>query len=495
MDYYDGYGGGGYDGYGGYPDGYGGMQNDQWLYDPRWAQYNAAGANFGNNCYYGYGNVDYWGNSYKKERPWFSRSTVGHRNGGVPLDMQMKNYLLALQFTVSEIEFFDTLNVITANVTPGNIVKGSMRVFGQALPKYWIDRISYMAHIVYGDTEINMDDEDGLIAHLHKMKIPNPETGTYTKSLSIDKLPAGTQFGKTKRRCYISGIVDKLERVGYHKEERVNPFRIYNSNIDIRKALGNVNPNELGEESRTAYERQKAQLNAIASSENLSTKGMVMYDVLNVTGLYITFKSRRVPKLAYGDTKKLVRVVDLYENASGYYRSIDEVPKSYKDDDTRYKIDTIMEILAIRPIDKELGVDEVMIKVSRDYARLLGRYMIVATLRRPENHLGMMKIITINGTRVYVVAKQASWGELVKYSSATERIYEIGFEKSTIESRLYEWGKYIFQKLYGFYFEFVGPTMDFVAVDDYVSKIDEMVTDVDDRPEGDESSTDYSEGE
>lgn len=259
------------------------------------------------------------------------------------------------------------------------------------VPYIEAQRIKYMADIVDGKVSINSPDE--LIKHLKKMKLSNKKIGMWDLATSkIDNIP---------RHCFIEG----LPKTSY--------FSMFNSGKEMRK-----------------------------------------FDVIDSTPSRITFRTDIIPKIPYGDSKKLYRLVDLQQKKHMYVDSLDKVAKSYKEDTVRFKIENVAEIVAS-------DGKKVIVKVNRDYARVCGRFIVVASLRYPEKHLGLARIITLDGTKVYVYARQTSYSDKVKYSGSSERIYAYGESKEDISKLIIREAINVYNKVNGVYGDTEPATVDF----------------------------------
>ena len=326
-----------------------------------------------------------WGNNHLLE---FSGQT-----GPGLLDDYTRNQLMALGFTLDEMNVYDTILYECGKVT-------SQLMARYGIPYNEVQRIKYMTDIIMGKYVINT--EDALIQHLKKMHLTNKKTGIYD-------LINSKNFNM-KRKCLIAGM------------PAGTPFVLYNS----------------GKEKKT-------------------------HTVVNVTSSNIEFVSDIIPKLPYGDSKKLVRLMDRRNNKIKYYRTVEEIPSMYKENDLDYDIKVVAEL-------EETDGKYIKVRMHRDYARMCGRYMIVASLRVPDNHLGMIKIITLDGARAYVYAKQTGWNEKAKYSAAKERIYDYGFDVNDIRGKLMQWGSQLYTKLMGVYADFEPATVAFEHLEPYIDR-------------------------
>lgn len=160
-----------------------------------------------------------------------------------------------------------------------------------------------------------------------------------------------------------------------------------------------------------------------------------MYDVLNVTGQSILINTARKPVLRYGASKKLDGVLEITE---------------VKNDGT---IDVV---------------------VNREYARLCNRFIVVASLRRPEFYHYMVEIICIEGTRLYVFATTMKNKETVSYKGGSQRVYDYGFLKGEIMQKVKNTASILYKRLCGVYAEMIPGNMDFEFLEK-VQKADDTV--------------------
>jgi len=75
----------------------------------------------------------------------------------------------------------------------------------------------------------------------------------------------------------------------------------------------------------------------------------------------------------------------------------------------------------------------------------------VASLRRPEFHHGMIEMVCIEGTKVYVYAQTLGTRDVVGHNMGTQRVYDYGFQKSEIQPKLIKVGSEVYNQLCGVY--------------------------------------------
>lgn len=121
-------------------------------------------------------------------------------------------------------------------------------------------------------------------------------------------------------------------------------------------------------------------------------------------------------------------------------------------------IDGVLEI-------KELTKDgKVRVAIDKKYCRLCNRFIIVASLRRPEFHHGMVEMICIEGTRVYVYAKDLGTKDQVRYNMGTQRVYAYGFYPNEIQSKLMLCATNMYKELCGVYATTYPANQDFLIL-------------------------------
>lgn len=382
-------------GYGG--NGYGG--------DPYSGSYGGYGGYGGGDPYgggYGYGGDAYGGGGYGAD-PY-----GGSYGGGDPYGMGGNEYGTGMQsscgglgvYTAGTQFDFDADAMLRLGFTSEEImVLQNFIMYGEKttvanMSKYGIpyqeaQKIKYMYDILTG--KVGIDTPDQLVKHLKKMHGGRQKIGIYSLETSkVSTIP---------RKAVIGGLPPMDGR---------NPFVIYNS------------------VARKKEDR--------------------MYDVVNVTAHKVTIKTNLIPKLPYKDSKKLVKVTDRETNRFKYVRDVEELPSSIKKNPDGYSVNTVAEIKEMR---NARDGKELLIAFDPQYCRVCNRFIIVASLKHPEFHHGMVEIICIEGSRVYVFAKTAAMSESVKYSGNTQRVYDYGFLPAEIQPKLMKAANEVYKNVCG----------------------------------------------
>lgn len=152
-----------------------------------------------------------------------------------------------------------------------------------------------------------------------------------------------------------------------------------------------------------------------------------MYNVVDVTGQRIFIETLRKPVLKYKQSK--------------YVEGVLEITELKKD-------------------------GSVVVAINKQYCRLVNRFVIVGSLRKPEFHHGLIQIICIEGTKLYIYAKSMGIKESINYNMGTERVYSYGFYNQEIKNKLKEVGALMYKHVCGVYASSEPANQDFQMLTD-----------------------------
>lgn len=164
---------------------------------------------------------------------------------------------------------------------------------------------------------------------------------------------------------------------------------------------------------------------SIYNSSNYGNNKDKAYDVTNVTTTRIHIVTNKKPVLKYKQPKQ---------------------------------IEGIIEILNVRE-DKKVEV-----AINKKYAKLLNRFVIVAGLRKPEMHNGLIEIISIEGTKIYVYAQSIGSTDR-SLSSTTTRVYAYGYYEQEIDTKLKQVSSWVYKNVCGVYASIESANQDFRILD------------------------------
>lgn len=168
------------------------------------------------------------------------------------------------------------------------------------------------------------------------------------------------------------------------------------------------------------------------------------YKVTNVSGSRIFIKTNRRPVLKYKQSKKIDGMVEITEVAN----------------------------------------DHIIVAIDKKYAKLCNRFIVVGSTKRPETHHGLVEIICIEGTKIYVYAQSLGTADRINYREGTQRVYEYGFIASEIRPKLIAVAQEMYQRVIGVYAEEYPSNQDFQVL------LPEEAQDVDEEEQSPESDFD-----
>ena len=122
------------------------------------------------------------------------------------------------------------------------------------------------------------------------------------------------------------------------------------------------------------------------------------------------------------------------------------------------------EIDGIFKIEEILKNGRILISFNKNYCKLCNRFIIAASLRKPEFHLGMYKIICVEGTTVYVYATSMGTRGTVRYNMQTQRVYDYGILPEDIKPKLLKTAKEISSNVKGVKHDFIAATADYIIL-------------------------------
>ena len=267
-----------------------------------------------------------------------------------------------------------------------------------ALQSYGYDfnsakRLAYMNKALQGGVQINS--ETDMINHVKKM--------------------TGASRQDAKQAVYSENLQNGYAEQNYSKEQYIRHLK------ETAGKVHKIGIQDLAVSNVTDVPRV-AVVNGITqnpytiwNSSNYQGKN-ALYKVVDVTGGKITVETNKKPKLEYGAPKVLPGVLEI---------------KGVRQNG-----------MAVVAFDKSV-------------CRLCNRYIIVASLKRPEFHLGMYEIICFEGTRVYVYATNMGVKDQVRYKGGTQRVYAYGIFPQDMKGKLTSIAKNMYGHLDGRKVEYI----------------------------------------
>lgn len=262
------------------------------------------------------------------------------------------------------------------------------------------------------------------LCYLHKCVTGEVNVGTETEVIAHVAKMGGLTRADAKQKVYLNNIHDKQIRKNYSKDELISRLRATYGKTK-RISIQDLQVSSINSIPRVAViDGIEQEPYNIWNSRNYKGK-QSLYKVTDVSGQRITVETNIKPKLKYGSPKELKG---------------------------------ILEIVGV----KQNG--NAIIAFDKSVAKLCNRYIILASLRRPEFHLGMFEIICYEGTRVYVYANDLGTRGTVRYSGGTQRVYAYGIFPKDLKGKLDRVAKDVFKRLNGVCSEYNGATDEFRVI-------------------------------
>lgn len=271
-------------------------------------------------------------------------------------------------------------------------------------------RLAYMHKVLQGGVQINS--EYDMINHVKKM------TGASRQDAKQAVYSENLQNG------YAEQNYSKEEYIKHLKETAGRSYKIGIQDLAVSNVTDVPRVAVISGINQSPYD--------IWNSSNYKGKN-ALYKVIDVTGGRITVETNKKPKLAYGASKNIPGVLEI---------------KGVKQNG-----------MAVVSFDKSV-------------CRLCNRYVIVASLKRPEFHLGLYEIICFEGTRVYVYATNMGVKDKVRYKGGTQRVYSYGIFPQDIPGKLKTVAKNMYEHLRGRKAEFVEANSSYRVVS--IEEVDKM---------------------
>lgn len=263
-------------------------------------------------------------------------------------------------------------------------------------------RLAYMNKCLEGAVQINT--ENDMINHYKKM--------------------TGASRQDAKQAVYSANLQNGYGAQNYSEEELIKHLRETQGKM-YRITIGDLLVSGVTEVPRVAVVSgiDMSPYN-IWNSNNYSGKD-TLYKVIDVSGQKITVETNKKPQLKYGAAKV---------------------------------IPNTLEIKGVRQNGS------VVVTFDKRVCRLCNRYIILASLKRPENHLGMYEIICFEGTKLYVYAVNIGIRDKLSYKGGTQRVYAFGIFPNDIKPKTEFIAKKVYNHLHGVKVKYIEPTLSYNVV-------------------------------
>ena len=151
-----------------------------------------------------------------------------------------------------------------------------------------------------------------------------------------------------------------------------------------------------------------------------------LYKVIDATAGHITVETPIKPQLKYGQAKK---------------------------------IPGMLEIKGVK------ANGNIVVTFNSNYAALCNRFVIVASFKNPERHLGKWEIMCYEGRKVYIYAINMGTRDKVSYSQGNQRVYAYGLYPRDIKKKLDSVAQEMYRYVKGVSHNYIPPTVGYNVVD------------------------------
>lgn len=197
--------------------------------------------------------------------------------------------------------------------------------------------------------------------------------------------------------------------------------------------------------------------------------------------IYTGARRLDISDLAISTVTDMPRKVAVFGIKADRFKLFNSNAKGYKSKDRIYTVTKISQsyvhfITKKRPVIKydesleETGVckvvriiDECSIEVAvhKNHCMICNRFIILASMKKPSVHFGMVEIICRDGSTVYVYAQASNAYKQSNYYSGNQRVYDYGYFGNEIRGKLLRNAQAVYARVNGLIVTVVEPTMKF----------------------------------
>lgn len=95
------------------------------------------------------------------------------------------------------------------------------------------------------------------------------------------------------------------------------------------------------------------------------------------------------------------------------------------------------------------GTSSLLVSINRKYCRLCNRFIVTASVRKPQNYLYLTEIVCIDGTSIYVYAYEIGYTAKAISTAGAQRVYDHGILSSEIKPKVMSTASVIYKKVCG----------------------------------------------
>ena len=283
-----------------------------------------------------------------------------------------------------------------------NIIASADRVISylasHGVNKFDFNTIGISLHNLYGidvNTQVNLV---GFVMYLIKVKRTQANKEL---SVALNKVRSAKEFDS-----YDAELLHSVDVLVRHYNYIYKHFGVGRNKISNRELFKPVNMNRLNK--LVMVDGIKDKLFSIYNSSRYMDLKDKCYVMVDNNGTNTTIKTNRMPVVPYGVKPKVDGVGEVRTININSYNDAGEL----QTESTR------------------------VVAINNKYVRMLNRFAIFVSTRKPGSHCGMVEIICAGGTRIYVYADIFNDRDMINKSETGARVYDYGYFEKDLLTKL-----------------------------------------------------------
>ncbi len=283
-----------------------------------------------------------------------------------------------------------------------NIISAADNVIGylakHGVNKFDFNTIGISLHNLYGidvNTQVNLV---GFVMYLIKVKRTQANKEL---SVALNKVRSAKEFDS-----YDSEVLHSVDVLVRHYNYIYKHFGVGRNKISNRELFKPVNMSRLNK--LVMVDGITDKLFSIYNSSRYMELKDKCYIMVDNNGTNTTIKTNRMPVVPYGVKPKVDGVGEVKTININRYNDAGEL----QTESTR------------------------VVAINNKYVRMLNRFAIFVSTRKPGSHCGMVEIICAGGTRIYVYADIFNDRDMINKSETGARVYDYGYFEKDLLNKL-----------------------------------------------------------
>lgn len=234
----------------------------------------------------------------------------------------------------------------------------------------------------------------------------------------------GYTYGQAQRLHYMHRICTGQVQVGSQDQMSKHLRKMFGS--EHRMNINDLAISQITNVPRVAVVANIDQAPYSIWNSNNYKGNQALYKVIDATAGNVTVETKIKPQLKYGQAKK---------------------------------IPGMLEIKGVK------ANGNIVVTFNSKYAKLCNRFIVVASFKNPEKHLGKWEIMCYEGRKVYIYAVNMGTRDRVSYSQGNQRVYAYGLYPADIKRKLDSVAKGMYNYVKGVAYNYIPPTIEYNVVD------------------------------